>query len=119
MIATDLGYPTLTGDATLTVNILRNQEPPVFINEPYEVTIDRNQNVGANIFRVTATDDDVQVRQDCGNTMPDFSTLRKHAYSNILKILPAKNGNFQIKNTEYFSQFCLKPRLWDSLEPPQ
>ena len=24
-------------------------------------------------------------------------TLRKHAYSNILKILPPKNENFQIK----------------------
>ena len=24
--------------------------------------------------------------------------LRKHAYSNILKILPSKNENFQIKN---------------------
>ena len=26
-------------------------------------------------------------------------TLRKHAYSNILKILPPKNENFQIKNS--------------------
>ena len=26
-------------------------------------------------------------------------SLRKHAYSNILKILPPKNENFQIKNS--------------------
>ena len=29
-------------------------------------------------------------------------TLRKHAYSNILKILPPKNENFQIKNSDIF-----------------
>ena len=32
-------------------------------------------------------------------------TLRKHAYSNILKILPAKNETFQIKNSNIFSYF--------------
>ena len=30
------------------------------------------------------------------------STLRKQAYSNILKILPPKNENFQIKNPDIF-----------------
>ena len=38
-------------------------------------------------------------------------SLRKHAYSNILKILPPKNENFQIKNW-YFSGFCSKHKLW-------
>ena len=44
-------------------------------------------------------------------------TLRKHAYSNILKISPPKTETFQIKI--YFSYFCSKHRLWDSLEPPR
>ena len=35
------------------------------------------------------------------------TTLRKHAYSNILKILPPKNENFQIKNSDIFV-FLLK-----------
>ena len=30
-------------------------------------------------------------------------TLRKHAYSNTLKILPPKNGNFSDKKFWYFS----------------
>ena len=30
------------------------------------------------------------------------NTLRKHAYSNILKILQSKNENFQIKNSDIF-----------------
>ena len=31
-----------------------------------------------------------------------FLTLRKHAYSNILKISPPKTENFQIKNSDIF-----------------
>ena len=34
--------------------------------------------------------------------MHKFRSLRKHAYSNILKILPTKNVNFQIKNPDIF-----------------
>ena len=30
------------------------------------------------------------------------TTLQKHAYSNILKILPPKNENFQIKKSDIF-----------------
>ena len=33
---------------------------------------------------------------------PKNVALRKHAYSNILKILPPKNENFQIKNSDIF-----------------
>ena len=39
-------------------------------------------------------------------------SLRKHAYSNTLKILPLKTENFQIKNSVIFSYFCSKHRLW-------
>ena len=34
--------------------------------------------------------------------MPVVVTLRKHAYSNILKILLPKNESFQIKNSDIF-----------------
>ena len=39
-------------------------------------------------------------------------TLRKNAYLNLLKILPPKNENFQMKNSDMFSYFCSKHRLW-------
>ena len=45
------------------------------------------------------------------DTLPSVSTLRKHAYSNTLKILPPKNGNFSDKKFWYFSYFCSKHRL--------
>ena len=37
--------------------------------------------------------------------------LRKHAYSNTLKILPPKMTIFQIKKFWHFSYFCTKHRL--------
>ena len=34
--------------------------------------------------------------------MSQVSSLRKHAYSNTLKILPPKNDNFSDKNSDIF-----------------
>ena len=48
-----------------------------------------------------------------------FQSLRKHAYSNILKILPPKNENFQIN---FFNIFHISAQNIDcgySLEPPR
>ena len=39
------------------------------------------------------------------------TTLRKHAFSNMLKISPPKTESFQIKNSDIFSYFCSKHRL--------
>ena len=43
-------------------------------------------------------------------------SLRKHTYSNTLKILPPKIGNFSEKTFWYFSYFCSKHRLWVLIE---
>ena len=47
------------------------------------------------------------------------STLRKHAYSNILKILPPKNENFQMKNSDIFHISAQNIDCGYSLEPPR
>ena len=41
-----------------------------------------------------------------------LSTLQKHAYLNIKKISSPKTENFEIKNSDIFSYFCSKHRLW-------
>ena len=46
-------------------------------------------------------------------------TLRKHAYSNILKILPPKDENFQIKNSDIFLISAQNMDCGYSLEPPR
>ena len=48
----------------------------------------------------------------------DYSTLRKHAYSNILKILPPKNENFQTKNSDIVQISAQNIDCGYSLEPP-
>ena len=45
--------------------------------------------------------------------------LRKHAYSNKLKILPSKNENFQIKNSDIFQISAQNIDCEYSLEPPR
>ena len=46
-------------------------------------------------------------------------TLRKHAYSNLLKILLPKNENFQIKHSDIFHISAQNINCGYSLEPPQ
>ena len=47
------------------------------------------------------------------------SALRKHAYSNILKILPSKNENFQLKSSDMFHISAQNIDCGYSLEPPR
>ena len=48
-----------------------------------------------------------------------INTLRKHPYSNILKILPPKNEKFQIKNSDIFPISAQNIDCGYSLEPPR
>ena len=46
-------------------------------------------------------------------------SLQKHAYSNILTILPPKNENFQIKNSDIFHVSAPNIDCGYPLEPPR
>ena len=46
-------------------------------------------------------------------------SLRKHVYSNILKILPPKKENFQMKNSDIFLISVRNIDCGYSLEPPR
>ena len=48
-----------------------------------------------------------------------YLTLRKQAYSNILKILQPKKGNFPIKNSDIFHFSAQNIDCGYSLEPPR
>ena len=47
------------------------------------------------------------------------TALRKHAYSNILKILPPKTENLQIKSSDIFHISAQNIDCGYSLEPPR
>ena len=48
-----------------------------------------------------------------------INPLRKHAYLNILKILPPKNENFQMKNSDIFHMSAQNINCRYSFEPPR
>ena len=53
-----------------------------------------------------------QITPKISSVAKHLNPLRKHAYSNILKILQPKMGKFPDKKFWYFSYFCSKHRLW-------
>ena len=57
-------------------------------------------------------------RQKSEKKKQQQKTLRKHAYSNILKILQQKKKNFQIKNSDIFYIPAQNIDCGYSLEPP-
>ena len=62
VFARDNGTPQLTSNTvTVTINIRRNQFPPVFQNEPYTRAITSSSLAGTSIVTVTATDADTFV----------------------------------------------------------
>lgn len=47
--------------ATVTINVVRNQNTPFFVNEPYSRLIQENLPTGTSIYQVTARDADATV----------------------------------------------------------
>ncbi|KAH3873286.1 hypothetical protein DPMN_036518 [Dreissena polymorpha] len=56
--ACDSGLPQRCANSTGTINVLRNQFPPIFRNEPYSRTIQDTAVVGSSVLTITATDAD-------------------------------------------------------------
>lgn len=60
--ARDLGTPQLSSvPIEVTIFVVRNNNPPVFVNLPYTTQIEETSNIGRSVYRVTTTDADVQV----------------------------------------------------------
>jgi len=56
--AYDTGAPSDVASTTCSINVLRNENEPIFQEEPYEVNLYESTPVGTSIYRVTATDED-------------------------------------------------------------
>lgn len=62
VVASDQSQPARSATATVIVNVLRSNFPPVFVNTPYSTGASIGIAVGTSIYRVTATDSDLLVR---------------------------------------------------------
>ncbi|KAK3584484.1 hypothetical protein CHS0354_018069 [Potamilus streckersoni] len=92
----DLGSPSRAGtnSATVLVSVYGNDNPPVFINQPYFTSIDRNTASNSEISRVTVTDAD---------TIDPFNriTLRAIGDDNTLSLFGfSQQGNNGIITTK-------------------
>jgi len=60
VFARDYGTPRLQSQvsASVTINVIRNRNCPVFQNAPYSAGISQNVATGTSVFQVTATDAD-------------------------------------------------------------
>ena len=62
--AHDLGSPSLKSfvSAVVRIDVDRNQNAPLFENEPYSTTVNFNVPPGTSVYLVQAKDDDQTVR---------------------------------------------------------
>lgn len=63
MQATDQGSSPRSASqpATVTINVIRNQFPPVFVNTPYATSLPFTVAAGSSVYNVNATDADTRV----------------------------------------------------------
>lgn len=59
-MASDQGSPVQQTTVDVYITVLRDEFPPVFINEPYVTVIDTAVS-GSSVYRVTAIDNDIEV----------------------------------------------------------
>ena len=59
--ASDQRIPERVDDSVVVIDILRDQFPPVFQNEPYGVAITDNQVANISIYQVSGFDQDRRV----------------------------------------------------------
>lgn len=58
--ASDQRVPERVDDSVIIIDILRDQFPPIFQNEPYAFSITDNQPLNTSIFQVSAFDQDLR-----------------------------------------------------------
>ncbi len=61
MVASDLGTPSLSSTAQVSVNLIRNNFPPEFTPPQYAQNIDFTKAIGEIVEQVTAKDRDEDV----------------------------------------------------------
>ena len=63
MVVWDSGNPQMEVSTLVTISVRRNEYVPTFFPRTYAVQVSEHDVVGKNITRVTATDDDLEVKK--------------------------------------------------------
>lgn len=58
MTAFDTAVQSQIAEALVSINMIRNENPPIFVNEPYTTTVPESISLGSSIYKISATDAD-------------------------------------------------------------
>ncbi|KAI8794949.1 protocadherin Fat 4, partial [Biomphalaria glabrata] len=115
----DRGTPPLTNTvtATVTVNILRNNNPPSFTNCPTSQTLQESAAVGTSVFQLSASDSDPPTTK-YGNI-----TLQIIGDDNAGSFFTLNSQNFIVLNrnlaTDNATRYQLRVQVTDQGSPPR
>ncbi|KAH0618154.1 hypothetical protein JD844_017140 [Phrynosoma platyrhinos] len=97
--AIDGGEPRKTGTAQIWINVTdANDNPPIFIQDVYKVTLRENAPVGSSVLQVVATDND-----EGTNAQISYHFTNMHQEQNKFKVDPA-NGMITLMETLDFEE---------------
>ncbi|XP_041364041.1 cadherin-23-like [Gigantopelta aegis] len=117
--ALDRGSPPLTStaDVRVFVNVVRNQNPPQFINEPYSQSVRQDLSTSASILKVKAVDPDTQGSfGDIEYRMINIDTSQTYFQ------VDAKSGIISLRNSvasDTTTEYRLLIQAADQGSPPQ
>lgn len=61
ILASDNSNPERFTPVDALITVIRDQFPPIFIQQPYQTTLNEYSQSGSSVYRVTATDQDLVV----------------------------------------------------------
>lgn len=56
--AFDTAVQSQVAEALVSINMIRNENPPIFVNEPYTTTVPESLGLGSSVYKISATDAD-------------------------------------------------------------
>lgn len=68
MTAFDTAVQSQIAEALVSINMIRNENPPIFVSEPYTTTVPESISLGSSIYKISATDAD--------NVSTEYFTLK-------------------------------------------
>ena len=121
--ATDDGLPnrSSTINARVTINIIRNENDPFFVNTPYVTTIPETTGLGNVVITVTARDNDnfvstVRDKDNLVSTARDNANLVSTARDNVLPEIMTNvvsttrdNDNLVTTSVQYYHTMSMCP----------
>lgn len=95
VVVEDSGCPSQSAIQDVTIFITRDKYPPVFENTPYKTFVDEDVNTGIEIFRITATDQDLVVSFSNLEFIYSFQNYTKKYYLCSITLAECRKLCFQ------------------------